>query len=291
MKYISAQPATQYYGWQVETYLNNFQIMGVPMDDVIVVLAGDHPYFNKIKRMYPMVEFFHAEDSRSDKSYAPSIQGHIMYKYWKHNPSIEKCHIFFNDCDIVFTKPFDFQPVGNHMSDTSSYMGVKYIDSKGTGILDKMASLVGIDSDIIRRNDGNVGGAHKILKNIGADYWKDVEESSVRLFNGMLNTGTDLQIWTASMWAELWELWKRGESVIVDKSLDFCWATCGIYKWSEVGIMHNAGVVTNNAGMFMKSDYIDRLPYDDILPLDKNRCSYGYYSWVKMAGLKNRNFV
>lgn len=291
MKYISVQPATQYYGWQVETYLNNFQTVGIPMQDVIVVLAGNDPYFDKIKVMYPMVSFYHYSDDRKEKLYAPSIQPHILAKLWREMPELCDESVFYHDCDIVFTRYFDWAAFsdGIYMSNTRGYMGIEYIDSKG--MLTTMCNLVGIDEEIIRRNAENVGGAQKILRNVSAEYWERVEASSNKLFNGLMKVDTDLQIWTASMWAELWELYKDGRNVIVSRDMDFCWATCSIDQWSKTNIMHNAGVVTNTSGMFLKSDYMFDLPYEKKLELDPNRCSYAYHRWVKLAGVKNRNFV
>jgi len=42
IRYVSAQPATLYYAWQVEVMLNNFMEMGVNPNQVdIVMLEGE----------------------------------------------------------------------------------------------------------------------------------------------------------------------------------------------------------------------------------------------------------
>ena len=37
MKYICAQPATFYYGWQLDTMLYNFREIGINLNDVHVI--------------------------------------------------------------------------------------------------------------------------------------------------------------------------------------------------------------------------------------------------------------
>ena len=41
MKWISAQPATIYYAWQVEVYINNFVENGVSPADIHVLFLTD----------------------------------------------------------------------------------------------------------------------------------------------------------------------------------------------------------------------------------------------------------
>ena len=68
--YLSAQPATDYYAWQVEVYLNNFTSMGIPDTDIYVLGAvnGAVPDSWKLcERLYPKVNFLYAEDTRDNK--------------------------------------------------------------------------------------------------------------------------------------------------------------------------------------------------------------------------------
>jgi hypothetical protein len=90
-----------------------------------------------------------------------------------------------------------------------------------------------------------------------------------------------LQIWCASMWAELWTAWKLGHEVIVPKEFDFCWATCPVERWNQVSFFHNAGVPDANQGMFFKADYINKYPFDTNIEVSKRRCSYNYYQFIK----------
>jgi hypothetical protein len=92
-----------------------------------------------------------------------------------------------------------------------------------------------------------------------------------------------IQAWTASMWAELWNAWRLDHTVELPEEFDFAWATCVIDKWDQVSFFHNAGVISSEDKMFYKGDYTDRLPYDDILEIDKTRCSSMYYEAVQKS--------
>ena len=84
---------------------------------------------------------------------------------------------------------------------------------------------------------------------------------SINLYNWLLqekdNYGdaevNDIQIWTASMWSELWNAWKHGHEVRVPVEFNFCWATCPIEKWDLLSFFHNAGVVNDKVGLFYKA--------------------------------------
>ena len=60
MKYICAQPATQYYAWQIDVMLYSFRTVGVNLEDVHIVCAihGEiDPYFDKLMKKYTGVLF------------------------------------------------------------------------------------------------------------------------------------------------------------------------------------------------------------------------------------------
>jgi hypothetical protein len=296
LRLLSAQPATDYYAWQVEAYLENFIQLGYN-GNLIDVVAG---YKNSIPRSwrliqqkFPYVRFFFYEDTMVNCNYPPAIQSHILEKHFTEHPYLENDAIFFHDCDFIFTKYFDFNPYLQdnkwYFSDTISYIGYNYISSKGDNVVNKMCEIIGIDKELVKNNQNNSGGAQKLLKNINADYWKQVYDNSLSLYNGLQELANEkkegdqygLQIWCASMWAELWTAWKLGYEVIVPKEFDFCWATCPIERWDQVSFFHNAGVPDNNQGMFFKADYIDKYPFNTNLEISQRRCSYKYYQFLK----------
>lgn len=296
LRLLSAQPATDYYAWQVEAYLENFIQLGYN-GNLIDVVAGYKNIIPRswrlIQQKFPYVRFFFYEDTMVNCNYAPAVQSHILEKHFTEHPYLEKDAIFFHDCDFLFTKYFDFssylQDNKWYFSDTISYIGYNYISSKGDNVVDKMCEIIGIDKELVKGNQDNSGGAQKLMKNINADYWRQVYDNSLNLYNGLQELANQkkegdpygLQIWCASMWAELWTAWKLGHEVIVPKEFDFCWATCPTERWDQVSFFHNAGVPDSKQGMFFKADYIDKYPFNTNLEISQRRCSYKYYQFLK----------
>lgn len=295
-----AQPATDYYAWQVEVTLKRSLDLGYNGNYIDIVCAFQDSIpesWLKLQQAYPYVRFFFYSNEIPNCNYAPAIQAHIMSKHFKAHSYLKNEAIFFYDCDFVFTKYFDFTPYLNddiwYMSDVKSYIGADYIESKGEGLLEGMCSVVGLCPCKVRANKEHTGGAQKLMKNLTYEYWDDVEMDSIYLYNWLLqnkdNYGdsgrNNIQIWTSSMWAELWNAWKMGVTVRTPKEFDFCWATCHTDKWDKMSFFHNAGVVNDKSGMFFKAKYIDALPYDEELDLSNERCSYRYFDLIKKTGV------
>lgn len=291
---ISAQPATQYYAWQVEVYLNQFIRLGYDPKD-IHVLAG-YTYdidesWEKLYHAFPDVEIHFYK--YKETSYAPAMQSAILAQHFKKHYYLKDCTIFFHDADFIFTRYFDFSPFLNddkwYFSDTINYIGAEYIKSKGDAVLDIMCNTVGIDRSIVEENQKNSGGAQKLMKNVDHDYWMEVNVHSNNLHDILKkvahikpeNHPYGIQVWTASMWAELWTAWKRGFTVEVPKEFDFCWATCPIERWDDLSFFHNAGVANPNSSMFYKAEFVNKLPYSDTKEYSDRTCSYRYVDVVR----------
>ena len=295
IRFLSAQPATDYYAWQVEVYLHNFLKLGYDSIDVVGAIEDGVPLsWQKLRNKFKTVNFyFYISDMPSDE-YPPAIQSHILSKHFKQHKYLKDYAIFFHDCDFIFTKYFDFSRYLHdntwYFSDTISYIGAEYIRGKGEEVLEAMCGTIGIEKEIVINNQKNSGGAQKLMKNLTSEYWDEVYRNSINLYRTLKQVKdikkegdpNGIQIWTASMWSELWTAWKRGYHIEVPKEFDFAWATCPSERWNDVYFFHNAGVPNSNSEMFFKADYIDRLPYlDNIKNLNKKRCSYKYYQLLK----------
>lgn len=290
MKFICAQPAIDYYTWQVEVMINNFISNGVNPDDIHIVCAhyGEiSQKWNKLKQTYSKVNFFFYRDDRVKPSYISSVRPHILHKHWMSNPELEKEIIFYHDCDIVLSKQVDFNDLLSdpicYVSDTVSYIGANYIRSKGEHYLDLMTRIVNVDKNLVISQEQNSGGAQYILKDINAAFWNKVywdAENLFRLVSDQIvkdNPPHAIQIWCADMWAVLWNLWFFGKDVRVSDKLHFSWATSPISEWDRCLIYHNAGVVDGNSKLFYKGAYINRLPFDiTIESFTDKQCSYNY---------------
>jgi hypothetical protein len=294
IKFLSAQPAIDYYAWQIEVQIMNLMLNGYDPEQINVVSGYQDNIpecWLKLRSTYSSVKFFFYEDTLGDCKYLPAIQAHILKKHFKEHP--DNTPYFFVDADFIFTRYLDFTPYLNddnwYFSDTISYIGYNYIVSKGEEVLDAMCSVVGISKELVKSNQENSGGAQKLMKNLTHEYWEMVEKYSFELYDVMMqlqhvrNDGSNhgIQAWTASMWAELWTAWKLGIDVVVPKEFDFCWATCNIKRWDQVSFFHNAGVMSDKDGMFHKAKYMDKYPFNYDEVVSEHRCSYNYYKLLK----------
>lgn len=301
MKYICAQPATTCYAWQVEVMVNNFMKVGINPNH-IEILAGVNngvvpEQWRKLQQHYPYVRFFFYNDTREDKIYIPSIYFNLLKQHLKAFPNLNNTPIFLHDSDIVFTKTPNFRPMeyGNawYLSDTNSYINYDYIQQKGDYIYKKMCDIVGLDWRIPKLMNSNSGGAQYVVKNTNYDFWDKVEQDSIRLYKWFLedepqfktnNPGVEpIQKWTAGMWSLLWNAWLYGHETIVDKRLDFGWVINKYEDIEKYSILHNAGVLSSNDGLFYKGAYTQRLPYNDDLNIDQTKASYFYWQQIQEA--------
>lgn len=290
LRYVCAQPAIDYYTWQVEVLINNFLKNGVKPGDMDIVCAirpdeGVPPPWRKLADHYSRVRFFFYEDTRQNPSYISSVRPHILAKHFAAHPALSEDAIFYHDSDIAFTRPVDWSKFADddtwYASDCRFYIGAEYIESKKHGIFERMCAIVGIDPEIPRANEANSGGAQYIMKNVKAGFWEKVESDSTRLYDFFVEdlvshpevkesdatparpAYNPIQKWTADMWAVLWNAWLLGHKVQVVPELDFVWATQDKTLWDERAIFHNAGVLNTEADRyFYKGAYTSKLPYD-----------------------------
>jgi len=304
MKYICAQPATIYFGWQIDVMLHSFVTTGVNLSDVQIVCSVQGKidgYFSVLKDKYPDVEFFYYEDTRHDKNYISSIRPHILRKHFYANSYLSNEIIMYHDCDIAFTKPLIlpcevYEDDVCYLSDTISYIGHDYITSKGEVVLETMCNIVGIEKEIVKNNQESSGGAQYIMKGIDHNFWFDVENDCSRLHKEItvLNSKiveekkdsdpnyNPLQIWCADMWGVLWNLWKRNKKTKVIDELNFSWSVYSDKDWHKSAIYHNAGVTRDHKDLFYKGEYTNKLP-DLNLNVKKDTCSAKYYRLIQQV--------
>jgi hypothetical protein len=301
LRFVCAQPANEYYAWQVDVLLNNFKKHGVNLNQVDIVcykIDGIIPQsWSKLANHYA-ARFFFYDDTRETKDYISSIRPNILKQHWRAYPELVNDAIFYHDCDIVFSNPpsewitdIMIKDKRWYGSDTRWYIGHDYILSKGEDILNTMCEIVGIDKGEVQQNELNNIGAQYLMKNIDYKFWDKVERDSEVLFKTITAMSDEkqridpkyheLQIWCADMWAVLWNGWLRGNKTVCHDNFKFTWATETYDKWDVNNIYHNAGVTNSTSGLFYKADYIDRYPYDVTLELLTNTASYRY--WLEIC--------
>lgn len=280
---MSCAPDDNYFCWQYRVQLHNFRKMGYSDKvRILMFLPSDrsewNPEMKKVAAEYPEVQFFWYKDDTDilhnyiePYQYIPLLRPWVMAMHFKEHPELSEKAIFYHDSDILFTKHLDFTPfLGdevNYLSDTISYIGAAYWDSKEKDvlpekleeykkrdILDEMAQKLGIDRGIAMINQGSSGGAQYLLKRVDYKYWIDVFAGCIKIRGYMsyhvpgsvnhtffANEDKGFQSWCADMWSVLWNLWKRGKETKVPKELDFAWATEPIANWETKYIYHDAG--------------------------------------------------
>ena len=281
LKFICAQPDDTYFTWQVHLWLESLREIGHSDKAIVLVFTPKHREFNtkwqQIVDLYPEATFAFYKDQHDVSSklgiYIPIIRPYVLWRYWQDHPDMKDKAVFYCDCDILFTENFNISTYINddvcYLSDTVSYIGAKYFDSKVNDVLSHMldqykeidvleeaASLVGISREIAERNQDSSGGAQYFLKNVDAIFWEKMIQDTIhiRVYLSNINQkyfeneNKGFQSWCADMWALLWGLWYRGLETKVIPEMEFSWATDPIEKVERLGIFHNAGVATKHDG-------------------------------------------
>lgn len=308
LRFVCAQPAIPYYTWQVEVMIHNFIEMGVNPNNMDVICYAEDgiipEQWIKLANKYNYVRFFFYSDTRQNKGYTSSIRPNILKQHWEVRPEIHNDTIFYHDCDIAFTKPIS-EWITEEMinddkwygSDTMWYIGHDYIISKGDDILTKMCEIVDIDKDLVKQNELSSIGAQYLMKGIDYNFWDKVETDCENLFreiNLLSNskkliepTYHELQIWCADMWSVLWNGWKLGYETICHPNMEFSWATSPENLWNTCNIFHNAGAVNSTTGLFYKAEYMNKLPYNEVLDIKEGTTSYEYWKLIQNTAKKS----
>lgn len=208
---------------------------------------------------------FTFEDKRQDQSYIPSIRPYLWWQYLKQHPEAENETYIYIDSDIIFREwpdfaTLDISPKRWFSSDCSGYIGHEYIMSRkqGPAIAQKMAEITGITLDQLKATPG--AGAQWFIQNPTAAFWERAYHDSMAIYDYFRPLDSDIQKWTAEMWAQLFGMTREGIEVVIDhKQLDFCLPTDPVEKWDTVKILHNAGV-TGSGDMFFKGQWVDQSP-------------------------------
>jgi len=292
MKILIASPDIPYYNWQILVQINNFKKFGYGQDVIYVIgVNKGQELSNQLKEIFLQTntQFYVYEDERIAVIYPSTLRLHILEKFFKNHPDIDKT-FFYVDPDLLFAKKIKFGQLerGNtwYVSDTRSYLDSKYIRSKGEELFQTMASIVGLLPKIIMDNDENAGGAQYLLKNIDWEFWSKTYYDAEHLYRymketeGTFNPEHPIQSWTADMWAVFWGALYYKHKVKISDKLDFSWATDVIDTYNKKNLFHNAGVF-NQKHLFNKTHY-QKSPFNsDFSHVSKEFCSYKYVEEIE----------
>ncbi|XRB23457.1 glycosyltransferase [Pseudoscourfieldia marina] len=279
MLFVSAQPDHPYMAWEAEIYGHNFQRLGIPPHQIVMLFAlldGKPPseYIRCLAKIY-RVHWYYDDRPGPDKQYIPSLRLMNMRRFFKeHDDELRHKHVFYHDADIIFRRLPDFYKLTKLpkvvMSNTAGYLGANVVDrtAKAYAKVDTSVTETTLFEsmcesfkwqwdecrDTVRRNDGDAtGGAQTLFQNLtDAKWWEDAYTNTMTMFHDMgkferahpkQSPEGDPQFgWKADMFGVLWSLWKAGIDTTSDKSLDFSWPVYGYDDYKSKNILHMAGV-------------------------------------------------
>lgn len=293
MKILLAQPSILRFQWELEVLLTN--IRQFTDMEVVLLFSKPHDYLDTVPRYlvnkYAGVRCFLYDDLRFDKSYIPAIRPYLWWQYLRNHPEREAETYFYIDSDIIFRewpKLEQFRATSKkwYASDCGHYMNYDYIRQcqQGPNIIQHMAQICHIDA---RQMIGVPGvGAHFVLANPTAAFWEKAYTRSLIMWHYLDGVQSNIQKWTAEMWAQLWTAVEQDIALEAPKELDFCWATDPIARWDQTKILHNSGVTTEGK-LFFKGKYRDHVPFgEDFSWVDKTKCSRKYVDALETVIIK-----
>lgn len=291
-----AQPAQIRFQWELDVAITNIYSLDENADIVCLLASMDgedsQSVIDHITNRYPKLSVHSYIDTREDKSYPPTIRPFLWYCYLMEKPSREKETYFQLDCDVIFRELPDFEkiPFNNQTwygSDCSGYIDYQYLSTRinGAQIIDDFAAILNVPRSVIEETEGV--GAQWILVEPTAEYWLKVYNDCNKLYHYLEHVDSDIQRWTAEMWAQLYNAPYFGIKQKISPELDFCRPTDDIKMWNMVKILHNAGVIGElSESLFYKGKYYDHTPFNDNLDyVHRNKASIKYVEAIKAVVL------
>jgi hypothetical protein len=304
MKFVSVIQDTTYFHWQQEIQAFNFQKLGILNSLVVVVLyePGAAPSDRMVQLgMLAEVHFF--DNAQLDRSYSPSNKPYGLMRLLQKAPWYGS-RLLTIDSDVVLRLPLDSKLLdGPNMDDPCWYVsnsgvigfiGHDYLAQHLDGpSVDEMARLVGLSGARLQEEQQNSGGAQIYMKNVTSAFFRQVTDDCLKIRRWVLEQKRDdgtfkLQVWTAEMWAMLWNAFRMAD-VRVSRELDFAWAPHERSMWDNCKILHLAGVnddVVKQFGRsaFQKGDYTGLSPWEaeqDFSHIDRGRCWGPYVELIE----------
>jgi hypothetical protein len=329
--FVQSCPDDDYFIWQVQLWLESLKELNLSDKAVSLIFTPKYREFNvkwlDLEKQYPESTFKFYKDEKGELTkfisiYIPIIRPYCLLRYFKDNPELENKAIFYCDADVIFTKNFEISQYVdddiNYLSNTTSYIGAKYFDSKLKDVLpdkvkeyqkvdtlDMATSIIGINRPVAEKNQENSGGAQYLLKNINYKFWEKVliDCIGIRIYLQKVNKeffkneSKGFQSWAADMWSVLWNLWFFNRETKVVPEMNFAWSSDKIEKLNNTGILHNAGIVSEKQGdipVFYKGKYHQgKDPFsdphlEDVYNNEKYKTLCNWYYVSKMIELKNK---
>lgn len=266
MKLILAQPANLRFQWELDVLLTNIRQF-TDMEVVLLFTEKDFTVPIHFREKWGCSVFVYS-DRRDDMMYIPSVRPWLLWQHFKAHPEAEQETYLYIDSDVIFREWPDFTTLDLSTevvrgANCGSYINYDYIaqcTGGGEAIAAGMAAICGITVDQMKGVPGI--GAHLILTNPTAGFWERSYYDSNRIYHYLEPMNSNIQKWTAEMWAQLWGWVRDGKQIVNLPDLDFSMATDPIEKWDEFKMMHNAGATaTRSHELFYKGQYTTYTPF------------------------------
>lgn len=268
MKLLQVVPDAPYYIWQLYIQMLNFRKLGIEKKATILIGLGIPEPSQAMKdfEAWTEAEVLYYQDTRTSKVYPSGVRPNILKQYFKQMESWDRVPevYFYHDQDIIFLRPIDWAALeaGDECYVSMSahnYISWDYLQQWKKHMVHGMFEIVGIDPKLVEQNNKHTGGAQHVMKGLGSEYWEKVDRDCEALYRWMYDsthTGIlspyvkedlpkhHIQIWTADMWAVLWNMWLFGKTTRWHPEIDFCWPYDPIT--TPKPIMHNAGITASN---------------------------------------------
>lgn len=276
MKYIYVQPAIERFEWELKGSIKSLVDLGVPYSDIILLFIDyNNNIPTKFREMGVNVFSFGDYRTNEQKNYIPSVRPYLWFNFLEKYPEYQNETFVYLDSDVVVTslEAFNVDVTENKWfgSDTPGYLDYTYLSSVKNSdmVINEMIKAHGdVSLDFIKSLDRKTPGAQWVIKNPSKEYWEDVFTKSVDIYKATTSLDTDLQVWTAEMWSQVWTMEKYQIEPIVSDKMKFSFATDEL---NDNFIIHNAGVASkdNKEGLFFKGDFLQQPKESDLITNEK----------------------
>lgn len=300
MKFITPIPDSPYHLWQVLVQMANFRELGYEEDaHYPIVYFNDRPS-DLLLRLWESDEVrasLHLyPDTRDDLSYPASMKPWLMGKFFEQFPQEVSSVYNYLDPDCVFTRPMDFTPFRDtssrrwYGSNTRSYTGADYLRSKSDELLHELCAIAEVSTDQVLAHDENSIGAQYFIHGAGAEFWFNLERTSVIAYRHMKeNTAAyhpashtyPVQAWCAEMYMQQYHTIKAGFTPVASDLMTFGWASSPAEAWQAHPYFHDAGLPAENGRDFCKVTWKDDSPFGKDIDVSPESASYGYVALIR----------
>lgn len=263
-------PDHPYYHWQARVQQRELERQGRAVT-YLVYTRGRRGPTRALKRSLPENVVEHWKDWRTPAQmvYNPAMKPWLVGKWLERYPeAIDDAHLIL-DPDAIPTEHFEMPKMTEvdwAATDTHSYTGAEYLESKGAW--EKLCEAVGAVQPPRRGV-----GAQVVFTGSEAKFWMDIATTSIdayRLLDSIDPPAPEtvpVQSWCAEMYVTPIMAGTVGIEINPDPSMSMVWAGDNVEDWETAGFFHNAGVTEENGRDFCKLRYRNGDPSRDIARL------------------------